>query len=249
MDNLTSDMLTISFAGDTVNISSSSAVLAKSNIDISSTHEGTTLKLRPMSTMEDTVKEENATIPNVTHEMNDQPIEITKYEAEEPEINKTPSDSLSDESILNEEPIVNAKFDALKGDSGYLSDLLGSPQNLSVFQDDTSSIDTVIENTREKPACTTPPLETSSESNPNQLYFFDDDSFKLEVPTLETQEFEPDNTVESIGEGRGELVDKDENCNETSLGQSSLVLSCSGSHENILDDESDNQSTGPLFQV
>ncbi|TRY75380.1 hypothetical protein TCAL_06349 [Tigriopus californicus] len=229
-ENLNSDVLTISFVGDCVNISSSSKLLAKSNIDISSTKQGTTLSLRPflpeaschkIDNSEPILTNMNASDPQETNDLvePDMPMlfdSSTTLGASMSSVSTTSTGEVSQEL----EPLKRQEV----GDSGYMSsDAKPLVPEDNYFFEESSSIDTVID--------------------------------RLDKHELINEKYEPDLPVNKLynididdatsGED-GDVTptdsDRQENEEEDSgIGSKfpTMIQATSGSHENIVDEVMD----------
>ena len=187
-------VLTISFEGDVVNISSSSKVLAKSSIDISTNESSTVLSLRSLSTK-------------------------NLAEPEKPQ-------SISEE--LGNEPASTTEAEEAAGNNSFSEN--DREENEKESLEDDSSIDTVID---KNSTSRCPKVELSQQSKviesfevalpPQKLYFFEDG----------------DDTAQNLEEAEDQDGHAIDSTNDQSRSGSSLLVSASGSHEHIIEDENE----------
>lgn len=224
-ENLNSDVLTISFVGDSVNISSSSKLLAKSNIDISSTKQGTTLSLRPFLPDVSNQKVENfdstETNPKATslHEINVEGEMARLFDS-----STTLGASMSSVSTASTGEISNEP-EPLKrqevGDSGYMSsDAKPLVSEENYFFEESSSIDTVIDKMDKKELINE---KYEPDLPETKLYYIDIDN----APSGDDGDITPT---------------EDDDIGEEEKGQGleskfpAMPQATSGSHENIVDE-------------
>ena len=273
MDNLLSDTLTISFVGDCVNISSSSKILAKSSIDISANDEGTTLRLRPAALVQDeeeskelTDNKKDTKRESITGEVEEQ------VQAGNDGIKGAELEAVKDLALANSEfKPVDSGVEFAESLSSSNSDLLVSPpppppssssanssssntdnnssgsnkHELSVFFEEISSVDTVIENLGDdessKQAAAGGDDKFTCELPPPQLYYFNEaDLGPDDVSALAA------NAADSGSQNSIEMRELSAMTKKFSESDTSLVLSTSGSHENIIEEEVDGGVDRPM---